>query len=137
MLDRWVEKHRDALILIARILMTMLFVISGYGKLTDFAGTVNYMQYVHAPLPQVAAVVAIVMELLVGLALLLGVRVRWLALAMLVFVAGTSLIGHPFWTMTGDSRDLNQVQFLKNLAIMGGLLLLSTTGPGRYSATKS
>ena len=137
MLDRWVEKHRDALILIARILMTMLFVISGYGKLTDFAGTVNYMQYVHAPLPQVAAVVAIVMELLVGLALLVGIRVRWLALAMLVFVAGTSLIGHPFWTMTGDSRDLNQVQFLKNLAIMGGLLLLSITGPGRYSATKS
>ena len=95
------------------------------------------MQYVHAPLPQVAAVVAIVMELFVGLALLIGFRVRVLALAMLVFVAGTSLIGHPFWTMTGDSRDLNQVQFLKNLAIMGGLLLLSITGPGRFSVTKS
>ena len=60
-----------------------------------------------------------------------------LALALLLFVAGTSLIGHPFWTMTGDSRDLNQVQFLKNLAIMGGLLLLSITGSGRFSVTRS
>lgn len=137
MIDRLMERNRDTLILVARILMTTLFVVSGYGKLTDFTGTVNYMQYVHTPLPQVAAVVAIVMELFVGLALLIGVRVRWLALAMLVFVAGTSLIGHPFWTMAGDSRDLNQVQFLKNLAIMGGLLLLAITGGGRYALTKS
>ena len=91
------------------------------------------MQYVHAPLPQVAAVVAIVMELFVGLALLVGFRVRVLALAMLVFVAGTSLIGHPFWTMTGDSRDLNQVQFLKNLAIMGGMLMVFAYGQMRWS----
>ena len=137
MIDRLIENNRDALILVARILMMSLFVISGFGKITDFTGTVNYMQYVHAPLPQVAAGVAIVMELFVGLALLIGFRVRVLALALLVFVAGTSMIGHPFWTMTGDSRDLNQVQFLKNLAIMGGLLLLSITGSGRYSVTKS
>ena len=137
MIDRLIERHRDVLILVARVLMMSLFVISGFGKIADFGGTVDYMQYVNAPLPQVAAVVAIVMELFVGLALLVGFRVRVLALALLVFVAGTSLIGHPFWTMTGDSRDLNQVQFLKNLAIMGGLLLLSISGPGRYSVTKS
>lgn len=137
MIERLIERNRDVLILIARVLMMSLFVVSGFGKLTDFAGTVNYMQYVNAPLPQVAAVVAIVMELLVGLALLVGFRVRPLALLLLAFVAGTSLIGHPFWTMTGDARDLNQVQFLKNLAIMGGLLLLAITGGGRHAVTKS
>lgn len=137
MIDRLIERNRDALILIARILMTTLFVISGFGKLTGFDGTVQYMQHVHAPLPEVAAGVAIVMEFFVGLALLAGFRVRLLALALLIFVAGTSLIGHAFWTMEGADRAMNQIQFLKNLAIMGGLLLLSITGPGRYSVTKS
>ena len=60
MIDRVIENNRDVLILIARILMMSLFVISGLGKITDFTGTVSYMQYVHAPLPQVAAGVAIV-----------------------------------------------------------------------------
>lgn len=137
MIDRLIERHRDALILLARILLTVLFVMSGFGKLTDFAGTVGYMSHVGAPMPSVAAAVAVVMELLVGLALLAGFRVRPLALALLVFVAGTAILGHPFWTMEGAERALNQVQFLKNLSIMGGLLLLAITGAGRHALSRS
>ena len=137
MIEKLLERHRDALILLARILLMALFVISGFAKLTDFAGTVHYMEYVHAPMPSVAASVAIAMEFLVGIAVLVGFRVRLLALVLMVFVAGTALIGHPFWSMEGAERALNQTQFLKNLAIMGGLLVLAITGAGRYSLTKS
>lgn len=137
MIDRLIERHRDALILLARILLTVLFVISGFGKLTDYTGTVSYMTYVGAPMPSVAAGVAVAMELLVGLALLVGFRVRPLALVLMVFVAGTAFIGHPFWAMEAAERALNQTQFLKNLSIMGGLLLLAITGAGRYALSRS
>lgn len=137
MIDGWIERNRDLLILVARVLLTVLFVISGFGKLTDYSGTVGYMNHLGAPLPSLAAAVAIVMELVVGLALLAGVAVRPLALALMLFVAGTAVLGHPFWSMEGADRALNQIHFLKNLAIMGGLLLLSITGSGRYSVTKS
>lgn len=137
MIDRMIERYRDVLILVARVLLTVLFVLSGFGKLTDYAGTVGYMAHVGAPLPSAAAVVAIVMELLVGAALLVGLRVRPLALLLMLFVAGTALLGHPFWSMEGAERGLNQVQFLKNLSIMGGLLLLAVAGPGRYSLDRT
>ena len=137
MIEKLIERHRDALILLARILLTALFVISGFAKLTDFKGTVSYMEYVHAPMPEVAATIAIAMEFLVGLALLLGVCVRWLALAMIVFVAGAAIIGHPFWALEASERAMAQTQFLKNLSIIGGLLLLAITGSGRFSLTKS
>src|SRR5690606_31077661 len=74
MLDGWVERNRDGLILLARILLMVLFVVSGWGKLSDFQGTVGYMASLHAPLPQVAAGVAVCMEFLVGIALLLGIQ---------------------------------------------------------------
>lgn len=137
MIDGLIQRHSDALILVARVLLTVLFVLSGFGKLTDYAGTVAYMAQVGAPLPSVAAAVAVAMELLVGLALLVGFRVRPLALLLTLFVAGTALLGHPFWSMEGAERALNQVQFLKNLSIMGGLLLLAVAGSGRYSLSRS
>lgn len=137
MIDGWIERNENALILVARILLTMLFVISGFGKLTDYAGTVGYMEHVGAPMPAVAASVAIAMELLVGLALLVGFCVRPLALLLMLFVAGTAVLGHPFWAMEGADRALNQVHFLKNLAIMGGLLLLAIAGAGDYALKRS
>lgn len=137
MIDGWIERNRDLLILVARVLLTVLFVISGFGKLTDYSGTVGYMNHLGAPLPSLAAAVAIVMELVVGLALLAGVAVRPLALALMLFVAGTAVLGHPFWSMEGADRALNQIHFLKNLAIMGGLLLLAVTGAGRFALSRS
>lgn len=137
MIDGWIERNRDLLILVARVLLTVLFVISGFGKLTDYSGTVGYMNHLGTPLPSLAAAVAILMELVVGLALLAGVAVRPLALALMLFVAGTAVLGHPFWSMEGADRALNQIHFLKNLAIMGGLLLLAVTGAGRFALSRS
>lgn len=130
------DRQMDELILVARILLVALFVISGWGKLTEFSATVGYMKTVGAPLPTVATAIAVVMELFVGLAILIGFYTRTLALLLALFTLGTALIGHHFWTMSGDDYAANLTEFLKNMSIIGGLLFLSVTGPGKYSADR-
>jgi putative oxidoreductase len=127
------ERVRDEAILVARILLVVLFLVFGWGKLTDYAGTVGYMARTGAPVPSVAAAVAIAVEVLVALAVALGVWTRPLALLLALYTLGTGLIGHPFWTMEGAARYANAINFYKNISIIGGFLLLYVTGPGRYS----
>ncbi|EFP65539.1 Inner membrane protein yphA [Ralstonia pickettii] len=136
-MDAFIQRWRDELILLGRVLMMLLFVISGWGKLTGFQGTVGYMGTVGAPMPMVAAAIAVVMEFGVGIALLIGFWTRPLALLMALFVLGTALIAHTFWNVEGAMQTANMVQFYKNLSIMGGLLLLAVTGAGRYALQKS
>lgn len=133
MLKDLIERQRDLLILAARVCLMLLFVVSGWGKLTGFDATVGYMASLGAPLPSLATAIAVVMELGVGLALLAGVAVRPLALLMAVFVLGTALIGHAFWGMQGAERAAAVIQFQKNLSIIGGLILLAVSGAGRYA----
>lgn len=127
------EGQRDFILLLARILLMILFVLAGWGKLTGFEGTVGYMTSLGAPAPMVAAAVAVIMEFLVGIALILGFYTRPLALLFALFVLGTALLGHPFWNMVEPEHSANMTQFLKNLSIVGGLLLLAVSGPGRFS----
>ncbi|MGM3273702.1 DoxX family protein [Ralstonia sp. 24A2] len=136
-MNAFVERWRDELILLGRVLMMLLFLISGWGKLTGFSGTVGYMGSVGAPMPMAAAAVAVVMEFGVGIALLIGFWVRPLALLMALFVLGTALIAHTFWNVEGAMQTANMVQFYKNLSIMGGLFLLAVTGAGKYAVQKS
>ena len=127
------EGQRDLVLLLARVLLMTLFVFSGWVKLTGFDGTVSYMASLGAPAPTLAAGIAVCMEFAVGILLILGFYTRPLALLFALFVLGTALLGHPFWTMIEPARSANMTQFLKNLAIMGGLLLLAVSGPGRFS----
>lgn len=127
------DGQRDIIILIARVLLMILFVLSGWGKLTGFEGTVGYMTSLGAPAPMLAAAVAVLMEFAVGILLILGFYTRPLAFLFALFVLGTALLGHPFWNMVDPERSANTTQFLKNLSIMGGLLLLAVSGPGRFS----
>lgn len=134
-LDTFLSARGDALLLLARALVSALFLLTGWQKMTGFAGTVDYMRSVGAPLPEAAAAVSVVMEFFVGAALLLGIWVRPLALLLFLFTFGTALIGHHYWTMEGTARHENQLNFFKNLGIMGGLLLLAITGAGAYAVT--
>src|SRR5216684_5105082 len=70
---------------------------------------------------------------LAGISVLIGFKTRWGAIALLLFTACTIIFAHNFWTMEGAARAANQVQALKNLAIMGGLLAFAVVGSGRYS----
>lgn len=127
------ENQKNEIILFARILLMILFVISGWRKMTGFTGAVGYMESLGAPMPMVAAGIAVIMEFFVAIAILVGFYTRPLAFLFALFVFGTALIGHHFWTMEDAQRATNMSQYFKNLSIMGGMLLLGITGPGKYS----
>ena len=123
----------DELILAARLLLTTLFLIFGWRKLRDFSGTVSQMVQLGVPMPVLAAAVATFMELPVAFAVAVGAFMRPLALLMFLYTLGTARFSHRYWTMTDSERVDNMDGFYKNLAIMGGFLLLYITGPGKYS----
>lgn len=129
--------QRDVIILLARILLMLLFVISGWNKLIGYEGTVGYMGSLGAPAPMLAAAIAVIMEFFVAIVLILGFYTRPLAFLFALFVVGTALIGHPFWNMVEPERSANLTQFFKNMSIVGGMLLLAVTGAGRYSLDRS
>lgn len=133
MMSKFFDDYRDSVILLARILLTFLFVAFGWQKLTGFSGTVTYLSSMGVPAPSLAAVVSIVFELGLGIAIALGFWTRATALLLVFYTLATALIGHRYWTMTGAEQSANMINFYKNVSIAGGWLLLSLIGPGRYS----
>lgn len=85
------------------------------------------------PMPDVAAVVAIGVELAVGIAIILGFLTRPLAIFMAIYTLAAAIIGHPYWMLSGAPQTGNMIHFYKNMGIIGGLILLYVTGAGRYS----
>ena len=133
MLDDLVLEHRDTLILLARVLLMVLFLVTGWKKLTNFSATAAYMASKGLPGPKLAAIAAIAVEFFAGIALVLGVFTRPLAFLYVVFTFVSALEGHRFWKLAGAEREAQKINFLKNISIMGGLLLLAVTGPGKYA----
>jgi len=127
---------QDTPALIGRVLIALLFVPAGFGKLTGFAGTVGYISSVGAPLPQVAAVIAIVVELGLGLLLLVGFKTRLSAIVLAIFTVAAAVMFHNYWGMPADKAFVNQLMFFKNIAIAGGLLAFAAFGAGRFSIDK-
>jgi len=123
----------DEVILTARLLLTTLFLIFGWRKLRDYSGTVSQMVQLGVPVPVLATVVAIFMELPVAFAVAVGAFTRPSAILLVLYTLGTSLIEHRYWTVKGANFVDSMESFYKNLSIMGGFLLLSITGAGKYS----
>lgn len=117
--------------LIGRILLVVLFVIAGYGKLMNPGGTAGYLGKVGVPMPEILVWVAIAVELLGSLLLIIGWQTRVVAWGMAIFTLLTALIGHKFWVDPSQA-----LQFEKNLAIMGGFIMLAVAGPGRLSVDR-
>lgn len=115
----------------------MIFVISGYGKITGFEGTVGYIATAGLPLPQMAAVGAIIVELGGGIMLVLGWKARWAAAAIFVFTAVAAVIFHNFWAVPADQAQNQMIHFMKNISILGGLLYIVVHGSGPLSVDAS
>ncbi|MGH8851217.1 MAG: DoxX family protein [Casimicrobiaceae bacterium] len=126
----------DVLALLGRVLLAGIFVYSGFGKITGFQGTVGYIAGAGLPMAQVLAVAAIFVEFVGGLALLIGFRARWAALAFVVFLIVITPVFHNFWAATPGQAMDQQINFIKNIAIIGGMLMVMAFGPGRYSIDK-
>lgn len=117
-----------AVVLAARLLLSILFIFAGFGKLTDISGTAGWFGSIGLPLPMVAAVVVGLLEFLGGLAILVGFKTRIAAIAIAVFTIAASLVAH-----TNFADQIQMLMFLKNLSITGGLLVLAAFGPGTLS----
>lgn len=109
--------------LVARVFLAVLFVVAGFGKLGDVAGFSQYLA--SGGLPAVLAWPAVLFEILAGLAILVGLFTRPVAILVALFCLATGLLYH---LVPGDSTG-----FMKNLALAGGYLALALTGPGAYS----
>ena len=114
--------------LIGRILLSLIFIVSGIFKLLDPAGTIAYIESAHLPLPQVAYVVALLVELGLGGALLLGFQSKLAAAGIAAFTFVTALTFH-----SNMADPVQVIMFMKNITIVGGLLIVIAFGPGGYS----
>lgn len=124
---------QNPLSLTGRVLLALLFLPAGIGKLTGFAGTVGYITSVGMPLPEVAAVIALIVEIGGGAALLLGFGTRIAALVLAGFTLVASFYFHNYWAAPADQHLMQQLLFFKNMAVVGGLLTLAAWGAGAWS----
>lgn len=122
--------------LLARILVTPIFLQAGVAKVFDWQGNVQYVATRHITwLPLVAAMLggAAAIEIVAGLCVLLGFKTRPAALIMFFYTLVLSVIFHNFWTLQGMSAAMNQTHFLKNMGIAAALAMLAAYGPGTWS----
>lgn len=120
--------NAPVVVLAGRVLLSILFIIAGFGKLTSLAGTAGFFGSIGLPLPMVTAIVAGLVELLGGLAVLFGFKTRIAAIVLAVFTLAATAIAHLDFSQAGNALMLQ-----KNLAITGGFLLLAVLGAGRLS----
>ena len=116
--------------LIGRLLIAAIFVKSGLGKITGFEGTVGYIASKGLPLPQVAAIMAIIVELGGGILLIIGWKTRWAAAAMMLFTIVAAVIFHNFWGVPEAQAQNQMIHFMKNISMAGGLLYVVVFGSG-------
>jgi len=124
----------DWLLLVARVLLGLIFVLSGYGKLTGLAAFSASLAARGVPAAEVFGVLGACVEFFGGIAVVLGLASRYVALLMIVFVVVATLISHRFWEYA-DAQQFRaqQGQFMKNVTILGGYVLLFACGGGRFS----
>jgi putative oxidoreductase len=123
----------SALSLVGRLLLAALFLPAGIGKLTGFAGTVGYISSVGLPLPTLGAALALVVEIVGGVALIVGFQTRIAALVLATFTLVASYFFHAYWSAAADQAFVVQLLFFKNIAVVGGLLVLAANGAGSLS----
>lgn len=119
--------------LVGRVLLALMFVIAGVGKIGGFEGTVGFIASKGLPLPAVLAAGTVALEIVGGLALIAGFKARWAALALAAFTLLATVLFHNYWAMPAEQQYVQQTMFLKNLGVAGGMLMLFAFGPGRFS----
>lgn len=120
--------NASAAILLGRVLLSILFILAGFAKLTSISATAQWFGGIGLPLPTVVAVIAGLVELLGGLAVLFGFKTRIAAIILAVFTLAATAIAHLDFS---DQMQLLMLQ--KNLGLAGGFLLLAVLGAGSFS----
>jgi len=122
--------------LLGRILIALIFLLSGFGKITGFAGTAGYMASKGIPMAELLLTITIVIELGGALMIIAGFKARLAALALFLWMIPVTFIFHNFWAMPADQAMIQQIMFMKNLSIMGAMLYIAAFGSGPMSVDK-
>ncbi len=124
---------QNPLAFFGRVLIALLFIPAGFGKIAGFVGTAAYIAKMGVPLPEVAAIIAIVVELGLGILLLVGFQTRWAALGIAIFTFVITFIFHQYWGIPAEMVMSQKMNFFKNMAAVGGLLSIAAWGAGAWS----
>jgi putative oxidoreductase len=122
-----------ALMVVGRALLATIFIMSGIAKFMDSASAMDAMREAGIPGVPFFLVMAAFLEVVAGLMLFTGTLTRLAALALFLYLIPVTLTMHAFWDLSGAERSMQQIAFLKNLAIMGGLLAVASLGATRYT----
>jgi putative oxidoreductase len=128
--------RHPAVSLLGRFLITYIFATSGLAKLMDWAGNVEYMSRHHLPMVPVLLATAMAIELLGSACLITGFQARAAAFVMFLYLLAVTLLLHNYWAFSGELAGMQETHFRKNLAIMGGLLMLTAQGPGKWAVSR-
>ena len=132
--DGLANKYADSLILIGRIMLAWVFVGVAYSAMINFAGSLAYFTSQKLYPPELWTWTALLLELLISVSLILGIGTRFAAILMFLFVVIATAIAHRYWEFPAGPQQIGQYNnFLKNISIMGGALVIFVTGPGRFS----
>jgi uncharacterized membrane protein YphA (DoxX/SURF4 family) len=142
-------KVMNVLLIVGRVAFVLIFILSGAQKLLDISGTAAMIESklvvppilidlerqvqgaTGIPLPRLLAIVAGVVEIGCGLLIAANIGTRFAAIVLILFTAAATYLFHDFWAMTGADRTANMVHAMKNLSIMGALLVFFVMGPWR------
>lgn len=124
---------QHAAVLVGRVAVALLFLWSGWDKIANFAGAAGYMAKAGLPLVQPLLVGSIIVELGGAILLVVGWETRSVAAALAAYTFAITLIFHNFWAYPGADAYGQTIHFFKNLSIIGGMLVLTGCGAGRYS----
>lgn len=119
--------------LIGRILLAVMFLGAGISKFSGLDGTADYIASAGLPLPKLVAIATATLEVVAPLMLIVGWQARWAALALAGFTLLASLLFHNFWALPAEQQFTQQLMFMKNLAVSGGLLVVFAFGAGTIS----
>jgi putative oxidoreductase len=129
------ERLNDTFLLLGRLLMASLFLTAGIPKaLQGYGGPfAQYLGKLGVPYPEIVGVVGVAIEVLVPIALILGLWPRISALLLIAFVLVATGLAHRYWEFADAQQQVQMTSFLKNIAIIGGLLFYYVSGPGAWS----
>lgn len=127
------KNYQNTWNLFGRLLIAAMFLPAGLSKLNAFDGTAGYFASLGLPMPTLALVIAIAVEVLGSIALIVGYQTRVIAIVMAIFTLAASFAGHAFWNVPADQMRVMQLMFFKNLAVIGGFLILASNGAGKFS----
>lgn len=123
--------------ILGRLLLSLIFLLSGFRKLTDFSGTIGYMKpnvpFENETLLSALLVIAIVLELAGGLMLASGWKAKWGAGLLILFLIPTTLLMHDFWNFPQAEQQAQMINFMKNVALIGAMLFVTSVGAGPCS----